>query len=391
MSKKRNTFNQLAVSFIMGAIIIAFVFTGVQSFTNNPDILGDVDGTEISVGEYNRSLNRMLDFYAQMNQGKQLSQKEIRQRRVRETVFQQIVSQKMMLNFAKGMKFDAGAEAVKNSILTDYPTFKTNGKFDISKYKNILKQNRIPLKSFEEDVIDQVKMNKLNELISAQLPSDNYIADMLKFKNSTAALNAITFEKEAMTEFLTVSSKEIQDFLAESKSNAIIDSLYQTYQSQEKDKALPLDKKKNDLAASHLKRTKRKELKEFNEKLKSDLENAFKNNSWSEVKKLAKKYNLKFQEKHEASLLNPEIPGITVPEDKLNAIMTSKNQTDVITNDTPLTVSLVKAVSFTTKETAGKEKEEFLSFAQNSISRGLNYKILELQKKKSKVNQNMQL
>lgn len=388
---KKNRFNQFALSLIMGVIIIAFVFTGVQSFTNNPDQLGDVDGTPITVGEYNRSLNRMLEFYAQMNQGKQLSQKEIRQRRVRETVFQQIVSQKMMLNFAKSMRFDAGAGAVKKSIITDYPNFQTGGQFDLNKYKAILKQNRISFKDFEENTIDQIKMKKLNELISTQLPSDTYVAEQLKFKNSVAKIMAITFEKEAMTEFLTVTDKGIEEFLAQSKSKAIIDSLYQTYKAKEGEKAKKLEEMKNELAASHIKRTKRAELKKFNETLKADLEDAFKANQWSKVKSIAKKYKLKLEDNSEINLLNPNIPGIKVDEEKLYSLLLDKNSSEVIVNDTPLTVSFVKAKSFEQKKLEEKEKEQFLSFAKNSMSRSLNFKILELQKTRSKVTQNMQL
>lgn len=391
MTKQRSKFNQLAISVIMSAIVIAFVFTGVQSFTNNPNTLGDVDGTEISVTEYNRALNRMLDYYTQINQGKSLTQKEIRDRGIKEQVFQQLVSQKMMLNFAKSMKFDGGKEAVKNTITTQYPDFMTNKQFDVTKYKRILKLNGISFKKFESDVVEQVKMNKLNTLLEAQSFSDKYTNDLLRFKNSTADVYAASFAKEDMTVYLDVSKDEINKFLGESKSKAIIDSLYQTYQAKEGKKAKKLDQVKNDLAKKHLQRTKRSDLKKFNEKLKTDLEAAFKGNNWKKVASLAKKYNLKYEKKTEMTLLNLTLPGMNLEEDKVRNLFGAKNTTDVLVNDSPLSISLLKAVSFKQAQTKEKEKEQFLTFSKNSAGRALNFKVLEYQKKKSKVNQYMQL
>jgi len=391
MTQRRSKFTQITISLIMGSIIIAFVFTGVQSFTNNPNELGDVDGTKIDVSEYNRSLNRMLDYYTQINQGKSLTQKEIRERGLKEQVFQQLVSQKMMLNFAKSMRFDAGAAAVKNTIVSQYPDFQTNKQFDVNKYKRVLKLNGIPFKKFEEDVIEQVKMNKLNDLIEAHQLSDKYTNDLLRFKNSSAKVNAISFDKESMTKFLTVTKDETDKFLAETKSKAIIDSLYESYKAKEGKKAKTLDQMKSELAGSHLKRTKREELKAFNENLKAELDKAFKANNWKEVANLAKKYDLKFQKEAEMTLLNLTLPGLNLNEDEMRNLFTAKNINDVLTNDSPLSVSLFKAVSFSNTKTEEKDKEQFLTFSKNTTSRGLNFKILELQKKKSKVTQYLQL
>lgn len=391
MTKQRSKFNQLAISIVMGAIVIAFVFTGVQSFTNNPNTLGDVDGTEISVSEYNRSLNRMLDYYTQMNQGKSLTQKEIRDRGIRQQVFQQLVSQKMMLNFANSMKFDGGKDAVKNTITSQYPDFKTNNQFDVNKYKRILKLNGIPFKKFEEDVIDQVKMNKLNALIEAQSFSDKYTQELLRFKNSTAKVYAVSYAKEDMTAYLNVAKDEIKSFLKESKSKAIIDSLYQSYKAKEGKKAKSLDKMKNELAKKHIQKTKRKDLKAFNESLKADLDKAFNKSNWKKVSSLAKKYNLKLEKNSQLTLLNLNLPGMKFEEDQLREIFGAKDTKKVLVNDSPLSISLLKATSFKQAETKDKEKEQFLSFSKNSAGRALNYKILEYQKENSKVNRYMKL
>ena len=138
-----------------------------------------------------------------------------------------------MLVFAENLKFDAGKLAIKNTIMTQYENFKTAGQFDLKKYKAILKQNGIPIKDFERDMIDQIKMNKMNDLFAAMQFSKSYVEDSLRFKNTTAKVMALSFDKEEMTKNLNVKNDEVQAFLKdESKSKAILNSLFSDYQKQ---------------------------------------------------------------------------------------------------------------------------------------------------------------
>ena len=55
MKNLSNKFSYIAISVIMGAIIISFVLTGFQGFGNNPNEVASVGGTTISASEYNQS------------------------------------------------------------------------------------------------------------------------------------------------------------------------------------------------------------------------------------------------------------------------------------------------------------------------------------------------
>lgn len=384
---KNNKLNQFALTLIMGAIIVAFTFTGVQSFTNSANQVASVDGTPITPDEYNRALNRTLDYWTQINKGKSLTQKEIRERGIREQVLNQLISSKVMLNTAKSMGFDGGKENIKHTLMTQYKEFQTNGKFDVTKYKRLLKLNGISFKKFEEGTVDQVKMNKLNDLIASQRVSKAYVKDMLKYRNQKAKIMGISFKKEEMTEFLSINKGEVETFLKEANAQTIIKSLYDTYKMQNPESKKTMENIQNELAAKHLKRKKRDELKAFNEKLSADLKTAFEKNDWKTVNKLNKKYKLNLQKNAEINLFTAQVPGVEVKEGELRKLFKNKNTTETIINDTPITVNLVKAISFSQTEAKDKEIDDMYNMSNNMMGRSLNFKILEKKRETAKVQQ----
>ncbi|MBD66436.1 MAG: hypothetical protein CME62_14590 [Halobacteriovoraceae bacterium] len=386
MSKK-NAVNQFALSLIMGLIIVAFVFTGVQSFTNSAGEVASVDGTAVEVEEYQRALDRTLQYWTQNNKGKSLTQKEIRERGIREQVLAQLVDQKVMLNYADELGFKGGAGYVKYTLMNQYEEFKTNGKFDVSKYKGLLKANGISFKDFEADMVNQVKLTKLDSLLGSQQVSENFAKDMMKFSRQVATVSAASFRKEEMTKNLSVDNKEIEEFLKQENADVILNSLYDTYKQENIKKAKPLDEVKNELAAKHLKRKKREELKEFNEKLVADLKAAFEANNLKKIESLSKKYGFDFRKESKVNLMAPNVPEVELEEDKIRKLFTTKNTQDVLMNETPIQVSFVRAQSFSMTPAKDEDIKSNTQMSNMMLARSLNYKILQAKKKDAKITQ----
>lgn len=385
MTKKKGVFNNLAVTVMMLLIVVAFVFTGVQGFTNSGNKVAEIDDKVVTPTEFNRALQANLDEISKRNGGKYPTQKQIRDLGIQDNVIDQLVSQKILLRFAENLGFGAGKEAVKDTIVTQYAAFKTNDQFDITKYKNLLKLNGIQVSDFEKDVIDQVKVNKLNELFAAIQPSQKYLDEQAKIRNSEAIVNAISFDKEKMTANLSVSDSEIKEFLKdEVKAKAVISSLYENYKvSVAKDELKTQEQMRTQLAKEHIQKTKREELKTFNANLQSELKAAFEANNWSKVESLAKKNGLELQKKTAVSLLSPRIAGVAIDEDKFTQNFTKKNTDAVMVNETPLAVSLVKITSFNEKEV--QKDDPFAQFAKFSQARSLNFKAIDYQREKSDI------
>jgi peptidyl-prolyl cis-trans isomerase D len=208
MTNGKSKFNSLAISILMGLIIVAFAFTGVTSLTNTGNKVASVGDKYVEGVEFNRAYQGMVNNMTQRNGGKSLTQKQLKLAGVQQRVAEQLISQKLLLIFAESLHFDAGKLAIKNTILTQYPAFKTNGKFDIIKYKGLLKANGIQVKDFESDVVNQIKMDKLNALFSSMQFSNSYAKDFVEFRNTEAKVMAISFDKEAMTKNIKVAKMQ---------------------------------------------------------------------------------------------------------------------------------------------------------------------------------------
>ena len=392
MSAKKSTFNNWAVTIMMVLIIAAFALTGVTSFTNTGNSVAVVDDKEVSVRDYNNQLQASIRRYEQFSGGKALTQKQIRSLGLREQTLRQLVEQKLMLKFAEGLRFDAGKLAVKDAIVNNYAGFKTNGKFDLKKYKTILRSNGLQIKDFERDMIDQVKVLKLGELIQGMQPSNTFIQERAKFEDNKAVVNAVSIDKESMTKNLSVSKKEIADFLKEDKAKAVIDSLYNDYLSstpQTKDKK-PKSKESmtNELAKSHLQKTKREDLATFNQNLQEKVKAAFEKNNWSAVEKLKKKYGIIYETGKKVSILNPSIPGVNLDADKITPLFMNKNTSEVILEETPLSITVAKITSFTTEAPKDEKAKEYRdSRLKNDLVSYVSQEAMEYQREKSKVTQ----
>src|SRR5438477_10373418 len=96
----REKFGRIATSAIIGGIALVFAFEGVfgpkaTRGLHEGAVAGTVNGEPISIGDYNKALERKLEFLKGMMGGK-ISEEQIKMFRVRESVFQELAQQKLM-------------------------------------------------------------------------------------------------------------------------------------------------------------------------------------------------------------------------------------------------------------------------------------------------------
>jgi peptidyl-prolyl cis-trans isomerase D len=214
---------------LIGLIILAFVFTGYQSFdsgmTGGPGNIGSVAGMSIKLQEYQAEYTRQVDFYKQISGGQELSAKQIENMKVKESAIKNIVQRKLMVKFTKDLGTFPSDEEVKNEIRT-LPYFQTNNQFDITRYKGLLAANNITTFEFEEDVVNQLRMKHFQEL-SANFPlSKGYLADLDKFREQKVGSDIVQISKNSLRQFIDVSPSEISTFLAVDTNQKRIESMF---------------------------------------------------------------------------------------------------------------------------------------------------------------------
>ncbi len=150
-------------SYIIGGVItciaLIFAFEGVfgpKSTRGLHDgaVAGKVNGEPITIGDYNRALERKMEYLKGLTGGK-VTEEQMKMFRVREGVFQEIVQQKLMAQAALDSGRSPSDEAVRQEIMT-LPYFQKEGKFDPAQYRGVLEANHYSTAMFEKMIREQL-------------------------------------------------------------------------------------------------------------------------------------------------------------------------------------------------------------------------------------------
>merc|ERR1711976_606668 len=128
--------------------------------------------------------------------------------------------------------------------------------------------NNLSPANFEETLVDDIKMKNLRSLVSAIIPSQNAVKSEIHLKSLATEAIVVSFQKEEMTKNLSVGNKELTAFIADTKNESLLQALYKSFKAEEEKKKTKkiasFEEKKNELAKSHLQKSKREELTKFN-------------------------------------------------------------------------------------------------------------------------------
>ncbi len=214
------------LTFIMLIITASFLFSGYDKFSlGGGKNVATVDGTPVTIREYQAALGRQLDFYSQMLGGKSLTQKQIEEMGIKQSIVNGLIQQKLITNAANSMGLVVSLDEIKNEI-KNLQYFKRNEQFDVSLYRNALQQNGYSPSQFEDLIANDLKQKKVDELFTATLISDNYVNDVLNFKNSSVNVSAIKISRQALAPLISVSEQEIKDFIAKPENKKTLESAY---------------------------------------------------------------------------------------------------------------------------------------------------------------------
>ncbi|PIP96788.1 MAG: hypothetical protein COW00_17205 [Bdellovibrio sp. CG12_big_fil_rev_8_21_14_0_65_39_13] len=219
------------ITFLIGLIVVSFMFTGYESMRGTPDTVAKVGSESIKIAEYQREYDRQLEFYRSIFGGQALSTQQIENMGIKTNALKNIVQQKLMLILADEAHIPVPPEKVKEEI-KKMPYFLTNNQFDINRYKAVLNANRLSPQDFEMQLKDQVKAEGVQTILSNVPLSQNYLNDIEKFKKEKMMAQISQFPKESLRKLIPISNKEANDYLAVAENQERIKSLFADRKSQ---------------------------------------------------------------------------------------------------------------------------------------------------------------
>lgn len=362
MKKLSEKVSYVAITIIMGAIIVSFALTGFHGGFGpvSSSSVASVDGNEISISEYQNAYNSQLAQFESMLGGKKLTQAQLRMFNIKQRVIQGLVQQKMFLNFATDLGLDADKDLIKKEI-SIYPNFQTNGQFDVAKYRAILSNPQVGISAteFEEDMKNQAIANKLNALLMAQMSSKASAKSRLSFESMAANTIAISYDTNELSNQLVVPKAKITTFVSDEKNQSLLQSLYETYKTSSEDKnKKSFDQVKNRLAKEHIQKTMFDEQQKLVATVKEQIETNLKSKNIKALKKLAKKYKLEMNTTHEVTLTNAVFNSVKFDDAKVTSLF--KKEKDLIEASSSTKYAYIVPVKFFDKDLSKGPKGEKL-------------------------------
>lgn len=214
------------LTFLFLIIMASFLFSGFDNFSmGTGKNVATVDGTEVTIKEYQVALQRQVEFFTQMMGGKAMTQAQLEEMGIKQSVINGLIQQKLIANTADSMGFVVSLEEVKNEI-KNLPYFKRGEQFDVNTYRNVLQSNGYTPTQFEELIGNDLKQKKVDELFSTTLISENSVKDILNFKNNGMNVHAIKISRQALAPMVSVSEQEIKDYLAKPENQKTLEAAY---------------------------------------------------------------------------------------------------------------------------------------------------------------------
>ena len=112
-----NKISYFILTFIFLIIAASFLFSNFDNFSmGSSQEVATVDGRPISQKEYSVALNRQMEFFNQMMGGKGMSQKQLEEMGIKQSVLNSLIQQKLILNTADQVGIVVSLNEVKNEI-----------------------------------------------------------------------------------------------------------------------------------------------------------------------------------------------------------------------------------------------------------------------------------
>lgn len=162
-------------------IAVVFIFWGVGSNLNNSgNAVAIVNDEEISYQDYRQSFDRAVDTY-QEQYGGQLPDGLIEAVGLKNQVLNQLIQAELLRQGAQQVGLMISKEEIRRRV-QEMEAFLTNGQFDMARYKEVLRRNRLTPTSFEAGLKDDLTTAGITRLIGsfADVP-DNAVQAWLDY------------------------------------------------------------------------------------------------------------------------------------------------------------------------------------------------------------------
>lgn len=190
---------------IVFIIILVFIFFGTNMAGGNKrDAVATVNGEAVTLSAYSREYSRMIDSLSEQFGGP-LPKNLIAGLGIKEQVLQRLVQQTLLVQGAQQMGLAVSNWEIQNEIMNQ-PFFQVDGVFNNDRYQQLLAQNKMTPKQYEESLRLELLAGKVNSrlgnfaVLTDQELDQRFAFNNTEIKLAYATLLATDFGKEVQVE-----------------------------------------------------------------------------------------------------------------------------------------------------------------------------------------------
>lgn len=99
-----------------------------------------------------------------------------------------LIQSKLLVSLGKDISLEPSTKLVADKI-KELEYFKTAGQFDVAKYQELLKLNRLNPQKFEQEIADSITVENVNQFLDSKFVSQTYENEMSALKNTGIEVN----------------------------------------------------------------------------------------------------------------------------------------------------------------------------------------------------------
>lgn len=206
------------IKFLIGIIAIVFIFYFGYSFTSTDGLkIAEVNGEYISGVEYQKAYKNLLTGL-QRDYKSLWNEELIKVFDLKNRALQDLINQKLLSQEARAIGLSITDAEIQKQIFS-YPSFQFRGRFDESRYKSLLSQNRMKPEEFEAGIAQDLLQAKLNQFLTAFLPvTKNEVLDQYTFNNQKVKISFVKFLPESFKDLVKADESPMDEYFEEHKS-----------------------------------------------------------------------------------------------------------------------------------------------------------------------------
>lgn len=270
LSTMRNKFGPIVVGGIVFAIAVVFIFF-VPGFDSKYGVsgafAGKVNGEPIPMGEFNRELERRMEFFKSLNMDQEQLNKNFH---IKDQVFYSLVNRRLLIQEAMRRNMLPSEDAIKETIM-QMPAFQNEGQFDVMRYKQLLEANRYSVAGFEQSIRENLLLQQWQEFFGNLVRvSEEEIKKEFLLTSDKRVIKYVLITREVGQKSVKVLDVDIQNFMKDPAKLNFAKSRFES-EKDTKFKGKVFDQVKTDIVRDLLASEKTEEIWKYNDKISSDV------------------------------------------------------------------------------------------------------------------------